>query len=195
MVPGVTIVELRRYTLHPGRRDELIELFERELVEPQEAVGAQIVGTFRDVRDPDRFVWIRAFADMTVRLQALRGFYGGPVWRAHRAAANATMIDSDDVHLLEPESGEFVPTAGHARVVVAVAPSHGPALPEVPPPFVELRTSGHENDFPALPVHAHPVHVRVTSLPDAAAVAKLVAAWPAGVEIMELEPTAGSRYR
>ncbi len=67
---AVTIVELRRYTLHPGRREELIELFEREFVESQEAVGAQVVGTFRDVREPDRFVWIRAFADMTVRLQA-----------------------------------------------------------------------------------------------------------------------------
>jgi len=69
----VTIVELRRYTLHPGRRDELIELFEREFVESQEELGARIVGTFRDVRDPDRFVWIRAFPDMAVRLAALQG--------------------------------------------------------------------------------------------------------------------------
>ncbi len=192
---AVTIVELRRYTLHPGRRDELIELFERELVEPQEEVGAQVVGTFRDVRDPDRFVWIRAFADMTVRLQALRAFYGGPVWAAHSAAANATMIDSDDVHLLEPVAGEFTATAGHERVVAVLVPPGGPALPEVPAPSVELRTSTHENDFPALPVHGHPVLVRIASLPDAAAVAKLTAAWPAGVEIMELEPTSGSRYR
>jgi hypothetical protein len=194
-VRAVTIVELRRYTLHPGRREELIELFERELVEPQEAVGAQVVGTFRDVRDPDRFVWIRAFTDMTVRLQALRGFYGGPVWHAHRTAANATMIDSDDVHLLEPVAGEFTPTAGHERVVAAVVQAGGPALPELPVPFVELRTSAHENDFPALPVHTHPVRVRIASLPDAAAVAKLTAAWPEGVETMELQPTARSRYR
>ncbi|RZL06943.1 MAG: NIPSNAP family protein, partial [Rubrivivax sp.] len=33
------IVELRRYTLHPGQRDTLIELFEREFVESQEALG------------------------------------------------------------------------------------------------------------------------------------------------------------
>ena len=190
----MTIVELRRYTLHPGRRDELIELFERELVEPQEEVGAQVVGTFRDVRDPDRFVWIRAFADMTVRLAALQAFYGGPVWRAHSAAANATMIDSDDVHLLEPESGEFVPTPGNERVVAALVTPDGPALPELPAPFVQLRTSTHENDFPALPVHAHPVRVRIASLPDAATVAALSASWPAGVEVMELSPTTGSRY-
>ena len=29
------LVEFRQYTLHPGRRDDLIGLFERELIEPQ----------------------------------------------------------------------------------------------------------------------------------------------------------------
>ena len=32
----------------------------------------------------------------------LAAFYDGPVWRAHRDEANATMIDSDDVLLLRP---------------------------------------------------------------------------------------------
>jgi hypothetical protein len=30
----MTIVELRQYTLHPGRRDDLVALFEAEFVEP-----------------------------------------------------------------------------------------------------------------------------------------------------------------
>ena len=33
------IVELRQYTLHPGKRDVLIDLFDREFVESQEASG------------------------------------------------------------------------------------------------------------------------------------------------------------
>jgi hypothetical protein len=37
-----------------------------------------------------------------LRAQALKDFYGGPVWKAHREAANATMIDSDNVLLLHP---------------------------------------------------------------------------------------------
>lgn len=96
------IVELRQYTLHPGRRDELIELFEREFVESQEAAGMTLIGQFRDLDDPDRFVWLRAFPDMESRRRSLEAFYDGPLWRAHRAAANATMISSDDVLLLEP---------------------------------------------------------------------------------------------
>ena len=56
------VVELRQYTLRPGQRDVLIGLFDREFVESQEAAGMAIVGQFRDLDDPDRFVWIRGFA-------------------------------------------------------------------------------------------------------------------------------------
>lgn len=43
------IVELRQYTLHPGMRDVLIELFDREFVESQEAVGMKVIGQFRAI--------------------------------------------------------------------------------------------------------------------------------------------------
>jgi hypothetical protein len=55
------ILELRMYTLHPGRRDELIRLFEREFIETQEAVGIQVIGQFYDLDDPNRFIWLRGF--------------------------------------------------------------------------------------------------------------------------------------
>lgn len=102
------IVELRQYTLHPGKRDTLIDLFDREFVETQEAVGIQVIGQFRNLDDPDQFVWLRGFNDMSAREQSLNAFYSGPVWKAHRDAANATMIDSDNVLLLRlahPSSG------------------------------------------------------------------------------------------
>ncbi|MFG1923063.1 NIPSNAP family protein [Cryptosporangium sp. NPDC048952] len=98
------VYELRQYTLFPGRRDELIDLFDAEFIETQEDVGMEVVGQFRDLDGPDRFVWVRGFADMAARAQGLRAFYGGPVWAAYRDAANATMIDSDDVLLLSPAS-------------------------------------------------------------------------------------------
>ena len=102
------IIELRQYTLHPGQRDVLIDLFDREFVESQEALVMKIIGQFRDLDNPNRFVWLRGFRDMPSRAQALTDFYGGPVWKAHREAANATMIDSDNVLLLHPAT----PTSG-----------------------------------------------------------------------------------
>ena len=99
------ILELRMYSLHPGRRDELIRLFEREFIETQEAVGIQILGQFYDLDDPNRFVWLRGFHDMSARAKSLDAFYSGPIWKAHREAANATMIDSDNVLLLRLPHG------------------------------------------------------------------------------------------
>jgi hypothetical protein len=96
------IVELRQYTLRPGQRDALIRLFDREFVESQEAEGMTVVGQFRDLQQPDRFVWIRGFDDMPGRARALRGFYSSTAWKAHSAEANATMLDTDDVLLLRP---------------------------------------------------------------------------------------------
>lgn len=97
-----TVLELRQYTLHPGKRDVLIDIFDRNFVEGQEQQGMRVIGQFRDLDRADRFVWLRSFADMTSRATALNGFYYGPVWQSHREAANATMVDSDNVLLLKP---------------------------------------------------------------------------------------------
>lgn len=110
------IIELRQYTLRPGQRDVLVDLFEREFVESQEALGMKIVGTFRDLDRPDRFVWIRGFREMAARAEQLAAFYSGPVWRAHREAANATMADSDNVLLLvASRAGSEFPPANRPR--------------------------------------------------------------------------------
>lgn len=96
------VLELRQYTLKPGRRDALIDIFERHFIESQEALGMSVVGQFRDRRRSDRFVWLRGFSDMESRRNALAAFYDGPIWGAHKAKANDTMLDSDNVLLLKP---------------------------------------------------------------------------------------------
>src|SRR5262245_59810512 len=101
------VIELRQYTLKPGQRDALIDVFERHFIESQEAAGMTLVGQFRDRGRDDRFVWIRGFADMDSRHKALETFYGGPVWAAHRNTANNTMLDTDDVLLLKPARPEL----------------------------------------------------------------------------------------
>lgn len=99
---GCQVLELRQYTTHPGKREQLIDLFEQQFVETQEAAGMAVLGQFRDLDDPDRFVWLRGFADMSERVNGLTTFYTGPTWRTHREQANATMADSDNVLLLRP---------------------------------------------------------------------------------------------
>lgn len=172
-----TVFELCQYTLRPGQRDRLIAMFEREFVQSQEALGIGLPGQFRDLDDPDRFVWLRSFPDMTTRAAALAAFYDGPVWRTHREAANATMLDSDDVLLLRPTrafaldgmsrpaAGEHTP-AGLLTAMICPAPSVDlPALArgfdaQVRPALERLGatvlaqfvTEPARNTFPRLPV-------------------------------------------
>lgn len=96
-----TVFELRRYTLKPGARETLIEVFDTHLVETQEAVGMSVVCQFRDPAAPDQFVWFRGFADQAARTRALPAFYGGPVWAEHGPAANETMLEWHDVLMLK----------------------------------------------------------------------------------------------
>jgi NIPSNAP len=105
--PCCPVIELRQYTLKPGQRDVLIDLFDRYFIEAQESARMTIIGQFRDRTRPDRFVWMRGFSDMVGRHRALEQFYDGPVWAAHRTAANDTMLDSDDVLLLKPVRPEL----------------------------------------------------------------------------------------
>lgn len=95
------IAELRDYTLHPGQRDVLIDVFERHFIESQEEVGMGVLAHFSDLDRPDRFVWFRGYPSMAARGDSLPAFYlHGEAWRTHRDTANATMIDSDNVLLL-----------------------------------------------------------------------------------------------
>jgi hypothetical protein len=120
---------------------------------------------------------------MTSRAKALTDFYSGPVWKAHREAANATMIDSDNVLLLRPA----VPTSGFSLentkrspmgsdevptsvVVATIYYFEGPVAPDFinffehtfKPMVATLGatvsayfvTENSENTFPALPVRA-----------------------------------------
>ena len=172
------VVELRQYTLRGGQRDTLIALFEQRFIEPQNAVGAQVIGTFRDLDDPDRFVWIRGFRDFATRPEALGAFYGGPIWQANRSAANATMLDSDNVLLLHPSApglgfsldpsvraptGDIIGTTIHYLGSVTTAQfaqffeqSMLPRLKESgAQPIASFVTEERANNFPRLPVREH----------------------------------------
>jgi hypothetical protein len=200
--------------LRPGGRDVLIDLFDSELVEPQEAVGMKIIGQFRDLDRPDRFVWLRGFPDMESRAESLTAFYGGPVWRAHRNAANATMLDVSDVLLLRPARPgsaftlpETRPPAPDRRgVVVAVVLSLDEAeeedeivshfersmAPGLGGSLLYFVTEASPNTFPALPVReGERVFVWFSGFPDQAAMDRALTSVQA-TQVRRLAPTARS---
>jgi hypothetical protein len=212
---SLPIVELRQYTMVPGRLDEFLAIFESKLTGPQAEWGAPVLGIFRDRNRPDFFVWLRGFADMAARLRALEGFYGSPLWKEHRDAVNATLVDNDNVLLLRAlgDGLSLQPSGGAAGLVVASlhalaepadeatarrlaaesAAALGPALRGT---FV---TELAKNDFPRLPVRDKEYFfVWVAAFPDAAAYSD----WQStrgdrapGAERLELVPTEHSPLR
>jgi len=172
-----TVIELRQYTLRGGRRDTLIALFEEDFQQPLNDAGAHVIGTFRDLDDPDRFVWLRGFRDMDSRAQALAKFYDGALWKSKSKAANATMVDSDNVLLLKPVSlndGFHAATgnAGKAEIIGATIYYLGSVDAQAFVAFFDrsmrprleglgvksiasLVTEEAPNNFPRLPVREH----------------------------------------
>jgi quinol monooxygenase YgiN len=205
-----SVVELRQYRVKPGRRDDLIDLFEREFVESQEAHGMSLLGQFRDLDAPGHFVWMRGFEGMAARKAALEGFYCGPVWQDHREAANDTLADNDDVLLLKPPTAtarlDLPPCRpigadlGPAALIgMTIQALDGPPDPDFADRFeADVRpaleaagasvvgwmvTESAENTFPHLPVReGEPVLVWIGRFADAAAHAEhLVRAERAGL--------------
>lgn len=211
------IFELRQYTLWPGKREVLVELFDREFLEGQEATGMRIDGQFRDEDRPDRFVWVRSFPDMERRAASLRAFYGGPTWAANRAVANSTMIDSDDVLLLRPAGPVWdLPAkrppkgtveAPRSSFTASIAYLPGPVTQDFreffaaqvaprSPVIAQFETEYAENTYPGLPVRTGE-HVYVWfSRGDAPAAVPGLDDWLAKpLETLRLTPTPRSLLR
>jgi hypothetical protein len=209
------ILELRQYAMKRGRRDELIEIFERDLAAPLEKRGSIVHGQFRDLDDPDRFVWLRGFTSMRSRRDALTSFYTSDIWYRHRDAVNDTLVDSDNVLLLRPlrpGSGLASPaprpvTADDAGMIVAVIHRNedgaSPDREEVAVAGGTLLgsyvTEQRPNNYPPLPIReGEDLAVWLVAFADrerGARYAEAQAARGGAVQVLRLAPTSRSALR
>lgn len=183
-----TLLELRQYRTAPGQRDTLIALFERYLLDAYQDGGTRVLATFRDLDDPERWVWIRCFPDAASRGPALSRFYGSAVWKREADATNATIADIAEAMLLTSPQAPLsdlphAPLAGQGAqnphvYVINVFPllpaaerDFGAAfqrmvLPQLARagagPLLTLSTDIRENSFPRQPVRTAPVFVTLT---------------------------------
>lgn len=95
------LVEIRRYEIRPGRRDEFVTWFEAEAMPAMQSAGFNILGVFVDVEHPDVFFYLKGFESDGERERLNSAFYQSDLW-----------ISNLKVRALEMETGYEVALVG-----------------------------------------------------------------------------------
>ncbi|WGI20714.1 NIPSNAP family protein [Amylibacter sp. IMCC11727] len=98
------ILEIRHYTLHPNKREDFIKFFETENRKALRDAGMLVFGPMRDLENPDKVHWMRAFPSLEQREQIKDTFYNGPVWNEqieHKAMPMIAHFTADVVETTE----------------------------------------------------------------------------------------------
>ncbi len=74
------LVEIRRYEIAPGRRDEFVRFFDEQVLPEMRRFGMNVLGQFVSVEDATTFYYLRAFVDEDQRNRQTRAFYESPAW-------------------------------------------------------------------------------------------------------------------
>ena len=96
------IIEFRRYTIKPGKREAFATYFEAYFPEAFQQLGALALGQGFERDHADGFTWLRGFRTIDARAIANSAFYYGPVWKEHRNTLNGLLDDSDNAYLMRP---------------------------------------------------------------------------------------------
>lgn len=99
------ILEIRHYTLKPGYREKFIEFFEQRNREALRKAGMLVFGPLRDLENPDKVHWMRAFSSLEERERLKDSFYNGPVWAEEIEPVAMPMIEKYVAELVETTKG------------------------------------------------------------------------------------------
>jgi len=100
------VIELRRYAIKAGERENFARYFETWFPEAFQQLGAIAFGEGFERDNATWFTWLRGFKDMPARVDVNTAFYYGPLWKEHRNVLNGLLLDSDNVLLLRPLNPE-----------------------------------------------------------------------------------------
>lgn len=99
------IIEIRHYTLKPGKREEFISFFETRNRAALRDAGMLVFGPMRDLDHPDKVHWMRAFPTLEDRERIKDSFYNGPVWNEEIEQGAMPLIDHYEADVVETTAG------------------------------------------------------------------------------------------
>lgn len=74
------LVEIRRYEIEPGRRDEFVQWFESDVMPAMESAGMNILGVFVGAEETNSFYYLRGFVSEEERARITTAFYESELW-------------------------------------------------------------------------------------------------------------------
>ena len=89
------LIELREYTVLPGKRDEWVKMMEEEIIPFQVQNGIAVLGSFVVEDQPDKYVWIRRFASEEERVKKYEAVYESDHWKTNLLPKVVTLVDRE----------------------------------------------------------------------------------------------------
>jgi len=87
--------ELRQYRVKPGKREEWVELMEKEIIPFQIAQGMVVIGSFVGEQEEDLYVWIRRFESEAQREALYQRVYESDYWKNEISPRVGDMLDRE----------------------------------------------------------------------------------------------------
>ena len=102
------LVEIRRYQIEPGRRDEFVEFFDTEVVPAMQEAGMEILGQFTSTEDDTVFYYLRAFDDEEQQRAQSTAFYESSAWLDDLKDRALDMETDWNVEVVTPTPGSAI---------------------------------------------------------------------------------------
>ncbi len=99
------IIEIRHYTIKPGHREEFIAFFEKKNRAALRHAGMMVFGPMRDLENPNKVHWMRAFPSIKERDAIKNSFYTGNVWANDIEPIVMPLIEKYEAELTETTDG------------------------------------------------------------------------------------------
>ena len=105
----MAVIEVRIYTIHQGKREEFVKLYDEVLLAAQRQFGIDVPGQFISLDDDQTLVWLCRFDSQQERQRKWGEFYGSDLWRNQLGPrANPLMQDTSNVIAVQPTPGSAI---------------------------------------------------------------------------------------
>ena len=89
------LIELREYTVRPGKRDEWVKMMEEEIIPFQIQNGITVLGSWIVEDDEGLYIWMRRFEDEEDRKKKYEAVYESDHWKNNLLPRVVELVDRE----------------------------------------------------------------------------------------------------